>query len=65
MIMAKKCLELKTVVVFFDAKTTVDIPTNNDMNLDETRSDDISHDYSKCFFNFDGPNKLLGDHFYG
>ena len=38
MIMEKKCLELKTVVVFFDAKTTVDIPTNNDMNLDETRS---------------------------
>ena len=64
MIMEKKCLELKTVVVFFDAKTTVDIPTNNDMNLDETRSDDISHDYSKCFFfNFDGINKLLSNHF--
>ena len=38
MIMEKKYLELKTVVVFSDAKTTVDIPTNNDMNLDETRS---------------------------
>ena len=38
MIMEKKCLELKIVVVFLDAKTTVDIPTNNDMNLDETRS---------------------------
>ena len=26
------------VVLFLDAKTTVNIPTNNDMNLDETSS---------------------------
>ena len=38
MIMEKKYLEPKTVVVFLAAKTTVDVPTNNDMNLDETRS---------------------------